>query len=740
MRFFYVKDKNRPIGRFIKGVITYKIDGEFVLTGATYSYDVESVPYIYLAFDSSQTTSYIDNLWLSNNDPDMLVADSQFIDFSQESDADYFVRPLSKFRSEIWQIKEERLYPYEAWNGAGLNIAIPTAGEKYLSLDICIQPGTWVCLGFLEEFMVENDEINHTLVFNASMKALRAHMGTLKQGAWLSTLYTDYADGKPHNVLIKIKDGIITYKFDGVEVFTNVTFSYDVETDPYIYLAFDSSTSTTYVDNIRFMDSAPEAIASTQSITFDDVSDENYLVKPLPKFRNEMWDVVDGKLVPYANWNGAWINLAIPTAGERYISLDICMQPGTYVCLGFLRELMVENNDVDHTLVFYAADKALKAYKGTLQQSAWQATHYTDYADGEVHNVVIKIKDGVFTYKIDDVDIFTNITLSYNVAENPYVYLAFDSSKTTTYIDNIKFSEENPALYQLKFNMIAGAAIRLTGEMGLRFETVVYQNERLEILREGTLMLPERLLTDDLTLSTTSVLNIPRVNYYVGDETTSVYHFTGVLTKIPTSKYNEDITARAYIVYRVKGSEEEITVYSNQVTRNVAYVAERALEDGKYSATESQFLRNILSFATGDITLENFESSVMNYSASDNVTLSVEKIASDLGNGLRAVPVSIDENHVISVDFEETDIAGKSYIRAYFSNSGTSVLNVMLSRLGETTDISLAATTITSKDGETLATIPAEFTGYLAWTIPAEVSSLSNVTFTVTAEEGLPPV
>lgn len=135
---------------------------------------------------------------------------------------------------------------------------------------------------------------------------------------------------------------------------------------------------------------------------------------------------------------------------------------------------------------------------------------------------------------------------------------------------------------------ICGASIRPTSEtlpQGLRFLTRANRtNDGITMVEEGTLIIPERLLSGELTLDTEKVLVIKKAakRYYTYAE--NYYEYTGVLVNIPVNEYNTNIAARAYAKYTVGDDDTVYTAYSNTLTRSVLGVAEAVLADTSVDA------------------------------------------------------------------------------------------------------------------------------------------------------------
>ncbi|MBE6529509.1 MAG: hypothetical protein E7680_02760 [Ruminococcaceae bacterium] len=150
-----------------------------------------------------------------------------------------------------------------------------------------------------------------------------------------------------------------------------------------------------------------------------------------------------------------------------------------------------------------------------------------------------------------------------------------------------------------------GASIRTTGTQGLRFIGKIRKSDSVqpgENANFGFLLLPATMITsttewdeenqvnivtsDNITLETDLVKKVPAVNLMVESAVEAAfgenyqndyeeyYYFNAVITNIPASFYGAEILARIYV------TENEVTTYSNQISRSVQCVANTINEMG----------------------------------------------------------------------------------------------------------------------------------------------------------------
>ncbi len=218
----------------------------------------------------------------------------------------------------------------------------------------------------------------------------------------------------------------------------------------------------------------------------------------------------------------------------------------------------------------------------------------------EIPEGVTSIGEGAFEYCTS----LTSIELPDGLTSIGYYAFWGCTSLATVYYGGseedwgaITISDENDPLISAKiiYNYIPtpnisvlGASIRPASEtlpQGLRFLTRVNRtNDGITMVEEGTLIIPERLLSGELTLDTEKVLVIKKAanRYYTYAE--NYYEYTGVLINIPINEYNTKIVARAYAKYTVGDDDTVYTAYSNTLTRSVTDVANAVLADDNADA------------------------------------------------------------------------------------------------------------------------------------------------------------
>ena len=167
--------------------------------------------------------------------------------------------------------------------------------------------------------------------------------------------------------------------------------------------------------------------------------------------------------------------------------------------------------------------------------------------------------------------------------------------------------EYNGSLYSLAFFTLQSASVRISvneAERGLRFATAVNKADYNVLtnagisLDFGTLITPDDYLAAaennfaalddgkylDVNSTATGVDVFKEVN---GADNETYYYFCGSITGIKSSNYDWDYSAIGYVT--VNGA----SVYSGQyATRNIKYVAERAIEDAaSYTDNEIAIIR-----------------------------------------------------------------------------------------------------------------------------------------------------
>ena len=135
-----------------------------------------------------------------------------------------------------------------------------------------------------------------------------------------------------------------------------------------------------------------------------------------------------------------------------------------------------------------------------------------------------------------------------------------------------------------------GAAVRVSGDTsGMRFTSSISQAEYEALASKytvtmGMLIIPANKLTGELSLTNTtdSIKNVSTTNVEELSIKGDNYEFRAVLKDIPETSFGRDIVGRGYIT--ISDGTETVTYYTDDATRNIAYVAYMASEVDETSA------------------------------------------------------------------------------------------------------------------------------------------------------------
>ena len=228
------------------------------------------------------------------------------------------------------------------------------------------------------------------------------------------------------------------------------------------------------------------------------------------------------------------------------------------------------------------------------------------------------------------------------------------------------------------------ASIRKEDPVGIRF-TVTLGSDAQAICSDltdvvcGTIMLPEDMLTGELTFDTKNILDVPTT---IWKEENSIFRSvlggpvaqSGKPMDIPESYYNRPIVARGYIKgNRVVDGETESFIYytENSATRSIGYVATMAQLAGE----SSELLTTIAGKTTVEfpdsITLTAIGSSPMLYNTAEK----------DYGYGLLIGGIQAD---VSGAQFS-ANVGGVSYVSADETVVGVENGKLVAKKVGSTT-------------------------------------------------------
>ncbi len=149
------------------------------------------------------------------------------------------------------------------------------------------------------------------------------------------------------------------------------------------------------------------------------------------------------------------------------------------------------------------------------------------------------------------------------------------------------------------FSMKDGMSIRMQTPIGIRFVTEISTEDKKKLPDDavfGTLILPVTMWDGtELKLETEKVLNIECKVWNKQDEN-GLYQYNTVLVgengnDFLSNAYNVNFIGRSYVKFTEEGVEK--VLYTNSISRSIAYVAVSALNDGE----TSELLTNIVSTA-----------------------------------------------------------------------------------------------------------------------------------------------
>lgn len=129
-----------------------------------------------------------------------------------------------------------------------------------------------------------------------------------------------------------------------------------------------------------------------------------------------------------------------------------------------------------------------------------------------------------------------------------------------------------------------GASIRISQPYGIRFGVQLTKDAGLtatDVVEYGTVIMASGTLGGrELSINLPNCLKIPAAAHYSENGSEIVY--TGVLTNIPESFLNTNVTGRGYLIYRDIYGDQRV-VYSEPVERSFRGVAQAAYESGQGS-------------------------------------------------------------------------------------------------------------------------------------------------------------
>ena len=293
--------------------------------------------------------------------------------------------------------------------------------------------------------------------------------------------------------------------------------------------------------------------------------------------------------------------------------------------------------------------------------------------------------------------------------------------------------------------MLEGAAVRIgddvqTGDQAIRFQAYVKKTCVESGAEVGAYIIPNDLLTGELTNQTEKAKHIPVTDtqyYAYATDTHYVYNF--VLYDIPVSSYGRDIAARAYVK-----TGDTYTWAQNTQVRSLAYVANAALNDsnGDYSDTDNTFLKTYVDGAVSTISVENVTTAI-NAGEKASLTQTITPVfqADDVSDFI----VNYTSANTEVAEIIDGEIIGKKAgIATITATLGTKTATFNVAVNGETQDLQTSETAALSMDlpaGFSVTSVQilgetTDATDVVPETVKTDVTQHGETTATVVVSDG----
>lgn len=387
------------------------------------------------------------------------------LDFSEDSQAENF----SAGRGTAgWVISEGKYYPAAAGAVTKTVKKINLKAVNYISFDFYTDSVPF------DFFMTEDSE--------TTMAGIGAHLYSvaggvftvnknLDQNDWLGDHVRNFADGKAHNIKIKIENSAISFYADGEKTPLSfnggavTSFPLDIETlSDKAEIVFRAASEKSYIDNFIVSENDVEYVEPVQpdnrykelNVDFSDAAQNKYFAA---EFESAGWRANGGSFYPAAAWATVKVVQPISLDKTTYIAFDFFAaingknKSESQFSAAFLPNFDSQNGFGIHA--YYSGETAVITANESLSRDRWLADCIFAWDDGKVHNMKIKVGEGKVSYYLDgEIIAFADGRTEFDVTvtENE-VYLAFQSTETMSRIDNFIVSEndiayEPPAPYE----------------------------------------------------------------------------------------------------------------------------------------------------------------------------------------------------------------------------------------------------------------------------------------------------
>ena len=337
---------------------------------------------------------------------------------------------------------------------------IDLGATRFISFDFCTDAFPF------DVFFTEN--------LNTSWRGIGAHLYSnaggvftvnknLDQNEWLGDYVGNFADGRAHNLKIKIADSFISFYMDGSEkplAFNGgavTSFPLDIETlSGKAEIVFRAASERSYIDNFIVSATDIPYVAPVQPsngytelfVDFSDVAPNQYFE---PEFESAGWRADGGKFYPAASWATVKTIQPINLEKTTYIAFDFFAavnnknKAESQFNAAFLPDFDSQDGFGIHA--YYSGETPVITANESLSRNKWLADCIFSWDDGKEHNLKIKVGEGKVSYYIDGTIItFADGRTEFDIpVSEKEAYLAFQSTETMSCIDNFTVSESDVA-------------------------------------------------------------------------------------------------------------------------------------------------------------------------------------------------------------------------------------------------------------------------------------------------------
>ncbi len=305
--------------------------------------------------------------------------------------------------SEIWKPTTIYATYYDAnvylkgdFNNWGTNHKLTQYGDRYLSVTLALEPGTYD-FKFFQNRLTEDNELIGDLYTDINAGTIEDEMA---EDEWWDTTTED-----PGDTNLVAKGGWYTFTFDTETKKFNISYKPNIFDVTFVYYSADGKELINDVQQVRLGENAvaPEVPVRTDNWVFDKWD------KEFTNIQGELTVTalyIDENIYVAGSFND-WNEKATPmngTTDSNVVQVTLEFAPGTY-------EFKIHHGDGWYT------DKNAGTVNDTTGNDWWNTT-----TAGDVGNTKLQATGGYYTIS------FNKTTNAFNIAYEPYMY-------TVTFVD-----------------------------------------------------------------------------------------------------------------------------------------------------------------------------------------------------------------------------------------------------------------------------------------------------------------